>query len=118
MKAYNIGQLKNNPSSAIKDAKGGPVLVMNRENPEAIIISLDNISANIGDSTILKQLIAVKLYQDDIVSLGRAAKIADLSYNDFLSLLTKYGIPILKQSYSEIEEDFETAEKWLKKKAS
>ena len=112
MKAYNIGQLKDNPSSAIKDAQKGPVIVINREHPEAIIISFESMN----DAKDLQKLVAVKLYQDDVVSLGKAAKIAGLSYNDFLALLTNYGVPILKQSSYEVEKDFETAEKWLKKK--
>lgn len=112
MKAYNIAQLKNNPSSAIDDAQKEPVLVIKRAHPQAIIVSFENIS-HFED---LKKSIALKLYQDDVISLGKAANMAELSYNDFLSLLDAYGIPILKQSCNEVKEDFETAGKWLKKK--
>ena len=112
MKAYNIGDLKNNPSVAIKNAKGEPILILNRDEPEALIFSLDfvDLKDDLGKS------LAVKLYSDGAISLGKAAKIAKLSYNDFISLLTNHGVPVIKYKLQDIESDVSTAKEWLQKK--
>ncbi len=112
MKAYNIGDLKNNPSAAIKDAKGEPILILNRDEPEALIFSLEFI--DLKDD--LSKSLAVKLYKDGAISLGKAAKIAKLSYNDFISLLTNHGVPVIKYELKDVESDISTAKKWLQKK--
>ena len=112
MKAYNIGDLKNNPSIAIKDAKNGPVIVLNRNEPKAIIFSLEFI--DLKDD--LNKSLAVKLYQAGAVSLGKAAKIARMNYSDFISLLSNYKIPIIQYKIEDIEKDIKTGEQWLKKK--
>lgn len=112
MKVYNIGDLKNNPSSAIKDAQDGPVLILNREEPEAVIFSLDFVDLKED----LNKSLAVKLYQDGAVSLGKAAKIAKLSYSDFITLLTNCGVPVIQYTIEDVKADLGTGKKWLKKK--
>lgn len=111
MKAYNIGDLKDNPSSAIRDAKKGPVLILNREHPEAIIFSLDFVDKKLE----INKILAIKLYQDKAISLGKAAKMAKLSYTDFITLLSKHGVPIVQYEIEDVMKDFETGIKWLKK---
>ena len=111
MKAYNIGDLKNNPSSAIKEAKLGPVLILNREHPEALIFSLDLIDKDIE----INKTFAVILYKNKSVSLGKAAKIAKLSYSDFITLLSSHGVSVVQYGIEEVKNDFETGKKWLKK---
>ena len=111
MKAYNIGDLKNNPSVAIKDAKLGPVLILNREHPEALIFSLDLIDKSIE----INKTLAIMLYKNKAISFGKAAKIAKLSYSDFITLLSAHGIPVVQYGIEEVKNDFETGKKWLKK---
>lgn len=110
MKAYNIGDLKNNPSSAIKDSKEGPVIVLNRNNPEAIIFSLDFID----DPEDLLKSLAIQLYKEGSISLGKAAKVAKLSYNDFIELLSNHRIPVIRYGVEDVNEDLKTGRKWLK----
>lgn len=113
MKAYNIGDLKNNPSSAIKDAKIGPVIILNRQEPEAIIFSLSFIDKKIE----LNKTLAMVLYKHKEVSLGKAAKIAGMTYSDFMELLSNHGIPVIQYSIEEVKKDVETLRKWVKKKS-
>lgn len=42
MKAVNVRQLKNNPSEALRMARKQPVVVMNRDQPEAVLFHLDD----------------------------------------------------------------------------
>ena len=41
MKSVNVRQLKNNPSEALRSAREHPVIVMNRNQPEALLVHLD-----------------------------------------------------------------------------
>ena len=112
MKAYNIGDLKNNPSEAIRDSKDGPVLIFNREHPEAVIFSLDFIDKDVE----INKTLAMVLYKNKQVSLGRAAKIAGMSYSDFMELVSNHGIPIIRYGVEEIKQDLTNLRKWYKKK--
>lgn len=45
-----------------------------------------------------KLLLAVKLFEVEKVSLGQAAKIAELSKRAFMEILGRYGVPIFRYS--------------------
>lgn len=42
MKAVSIRELKNNPSAALRAAREPPVMVLNRHQPEALLVHLDD----------------------------------------------------------------------------
>ena len=42
MKAFSVRELKNNPSVALRAAREHPVIVLNRHQPEAVLIHLDD----------------------------------------------------------------------------
>lgn len=54
------------------------------------------------DEAHARLLLAIGLFQKDMVSVGRAAEVADLSYRAFLDELRKRDIP----AYSFTEEDW------------
>jgi len=57
----------------------------------------------------IKILIAIKLWEDGKISLEKAAEIAELSKEDFITILSLKGISIIKEEV--IEEDTETIKK-------
>lgn len=50
-------------------------------------------------------LFAVKLFEVGKVSLGQAAKIAELSKRAFMEILGRYGIPVFNYSPEELREE-------------
>lgn len=58
----------------------------------------------------LKKLIAVELYKEEIVSMGKAAEIAGISKIDFIDFLRERKIPV-RYGREEIEKDIETLKK-------
>ena len=42
MKTVSVLQLKNNPSAALREAREGPVTVLDRHQPEALLVHLDD----------------------------------------------------------------------------
>jgi len=51
----------------------------------------------------IKILIAIKLWEDGKISLGKAAEIAELDKEDFITILSLRGINIIKKEV--VEED-------------
>ena len=50
-------------------------------------------------------LFAVKLFEVGKVSLGQAARIAELSKRAFLEILGRYGVPVFSYSPEELREE-------------
>ena len=48
MRTVTVRELKSNPSEALRDARDGPVLVLNRGLPEALIVTVAGEASRIG----------------------------------------------------------------------
>lgn len=70
-------------------------------------------SAGLSDKELLIE-IAVMLFQQERVSLGKASKIANMNYVEFQELIAKRNIPI-HYEVKDFEEDIETLKEknWL-----
>lgn len=69
----------------------------------------DAINTLLAANKELRLDLAVELYEEEKISLGRAAEIADLSYEDMKEELSNRGIEIRRgpESVEEMEEDSE-----------
>ena len=110
MKAVSVRQLKSNPSAALRDAREQPVMVLNRHQPEALLIHLrdDSLLAEPG----VRLALATALYKDESLSLGRAAKFAGQRLVDFIEHVSQLGIPVARGANT-IREDMETLDEWF-----
>lgn len=61
----------------------------------------------------LKRIIAVELYRERLVSMGKAAEIAEVSRYEMMDLLNEKGVPI-NYAVEDLEEDMKTLGKLLK----
>ena len=116
MKAVNVRQLKNNPSEALRLAREEPVIVLNRDEPEALLVHLN-------DDTLLSEpgvrlALATALYKSESVSLGRAAKVAGVALADFMQHVSRLGIPAVRGTRVDVHDDARTLESWLKRESS
>lgn len=116
MKAVNVRQLKNNPSGALRMARTQPVVVMNRDQPEALLVHLD-------DEKLLKEpgvrvALATALYRSESLSLGRAAKLADMALVEFMQHVSRLGIPVVRGTTQSVRDDVKTLEAWRKNSSS
>lgn len=112
MKTVNVSGLKNNPSEALRLAHEDMVLVMNRNEPDAIMVGLK--SAKIISMPGVRKALATALFKDGNLSLARSAKLADMPLASFIVHLSRLGIPIIDQTAEEVQEDLDTLEQWLK----
>lgn len=108
VKAVRVRDLKDNPTKALRAAREGPVLVLNRDEPEAVILSIRDLGPETEN---LRLSLARALYDGDALSLGQAARLAGLPLVEFIEHLGLYGIPILRQTPEELQQDLEVLEK-------
>lgn len=114
MRAVNIRELKNNPSEALRSAREDDlVVVMNRDQPQALLVDLTRL--NLPDMPGVKLALAVALFGQGHVSLGYAARIAGKSLSEMMNTLGNMGVPIVRVSGPDLDHDIETLDAWKKR---
>lgn len=113
MKTVNVSGLKNNPSEALRYSHEDLVLVMNRNEPDALIVGVN--TSNIIDLPGVRKAMATALFKDGELSLARSAKLAKMALADFIAHISRLGIPVVNQTAAEVVQDMDTLDKWLQK---
>jgi predicted HTH domain antitoxin len=116
MKSVNVRQLKNNPSDALRMARKAPVVVMKRDQPEAVLVHLSDDSL-LGEPGV-RLALATDLYRSGSISLGRAAKVAGMALAAFMQEMGRAGIPIIRGNAKALRQDIGNLEAWRKKGSS
>ena len=111
MKAVNVRQLKNNPSDALRMAREAPVVVMRRNQPEALLIHLDD-EKLLAESGV-RLALATALYKDGSLALGHAAKLAGIPLAGFMQHVSRLGIPVVRGSADTVRQDAKDLDAWL-----
>jgi predicted HTH domain antitoxin len=111
METVSVSGLKNNPSEALRMAKRGVVLVMNRDKPDALMVGIE--TAKVLDAKGVRPALATALFKDGHLSLARAARLAELPLGQFVSHLSRLGIPVVTGSAQDARQDMDTLEQWL-----
>lgn len=115
MKAVGVRDLKDNPSRALRAAREQPVLITNRDEPEALLISVRELGPDAPD---VHLALARVLYEEGALSLGRAARLAAVPMEPFIEYLASRDISIFRQTPAEFEGDLETVRGWLDRGSS
>lgn len=109
MHAVNVHQLKNNPSEALRKVKNAPVIVLKGDVPTAIMLNLDEALLKEPD---VRRAIATELFRCGHLSLGRAARLAEMAVVEFMRHLSSRRIPIIQGTAPEAKADLEALDKW------
>ena len=115
MHNVSVSDLKNNPSVALRQAKLAPVVVMNRNEPDAIILSFEQ--SEVFSAAGTKAAVATELFRDGGLSLARSAKLAGMSLSAFVTHVSRLGIPVVNQTPQKYLSDMQTLDRWLVKAA-
>lgn len=111
MKTVNVSSLKNNPSEALRQSHEDVVLVMNRNQPDALMVGVKQTKAL--DMPGVRTALATALFRDGELSLARSANLAEMPLADFITHISRLGIAVIDQQADEVEQDLDTLEKWL-----
>jgi predicted HTH domain antitoxin len=112
MKAVNVRQLKNNPSEALREARKHPVVVLRRDQPEALLVHLDD--EELLTEPGVRGALATALYRDESLSLGHAARLAGLAVAEFMQHASRLGIPVVRERAAGVREDAQAIAEWRK----
>ena len=120
MQTVNIRQLKTNPSTALAAAREDDmVVVMNRDQPQALLVDLEQLG--VPDLPAVRVALAIALFRGGAVSAGFAARMAGKPLAEMLTLLSRQGIPLTgadKTAADEVGEEMRRARDWLVKPAA
>ena len=75
--------------------------------PDSVLISLKETPGNFAREAV--KLLAVKLYEMEKLSSGRAAEFTGMSRVSFLQSLEKYNAPIFNLTKEELQRDLQNA---------
>ncbi len=70
--------------------------------------------ANLEEGSLSQEaarLLALELYREDKVSLGRAAELCETPVAAFMDFAAKHGVPPLRYSFEDLEEERQTADR-------
>jgi predicted HTH domain antitoxin len=71
-------------------------------------------AANLEQSSLsleAARLLALELYREDRLSLGRAAELCQTPLAAFMEFAAKHGVPPLRYSFEDLEEERRTADR-------
>jgi predicted HTH domain antitoxin len=71
-------------------------------------------AANLEESSLSEdaaRLLALELYREDKVSLGRAAELCRTPLAAFMDFAAKHGVPPLRYSFEDLEEERQSADR-------
>lgn len=102
MGAISLEQLIKHPDRLIRDAENGQLSIVTKGGrPLFLAVPYDERLA----AEDVHVVVAVRLYENEIVSLGRAARIAGLSVGELIDRLAALKIPVARYSAEELERE-------------
>ncbi len=71
-------------------------------------------AANLEETNVSQEaarLLALELYREDKISLGRAAELCQTPLAAFMDFVAKHGVPPLRYSFEDLEEERQSTER-------
>ena len=102
MDTFTVRDLREHTGTLIHDAEAGKLsLITKHGRPVFLAVPFSEDLLVLG----LRPSIAIKLYQEKTMSIGKAAKLAGQSIEVFIENLGKLGIPVVNYSPDEIDKE-------------
>jgi prevent-host-death family protein len=102
MQTFKLSELQNDPDALLRNTKEGHVSLVTRDGePVFVTVPVDERLISTG----FLEFIAVNLFRDQVLSLGRAAELARQPVERFLESLAAAGIPAASYDPSDLERE-------------
>lgn len=102
MKVFSVSDLRTRTREVIRFAEAGRLSVITKNGaPVFVAVPADDALLQEGVGVAL----AVRLFDEEHISLSRAARMANLSVSEMVDLLGKHGIPVIRTSAQELAQE-------------
>lgn len=113
MQTFSVRDLREHTGDLIHGAEEGRLaLITKHSKPIFLAVPFNDVMIENG----VQIAVAVEMYREHIVSLGKAAKIAKLAVEEFIEKLAAFGIPVVDYSPEEILDELQVIKTSLRKR--
>ena len=104
MDTFTVRDLRERTGELIRDAESGRLSVITKHGrPVFVAVPFDELLIREGIGLAL----ALRLFQQADISLGKAARLAGMDRQEFLAELHRQEIPVTELSETELDEELE-----------
>lgn len=104
MGTFSVRELRERAGELIRDAESGKISVITKDGrPLLFAVPFDD--ASMRDEIGLA--LAVRLFQQSEISLGKAARLSGMNRQSFMAELARRGIPVTHNRDTELEQELE-----------
>ena len=105
MQTFNIRDLSTRADELTRDVEAGKLSVVTQDGqPIFMVVPFDEILVREGINVAL----AIKLFDEETISLGKAARLAGMGVVEFMDCLAALHIPVARPLSGELEEELES----------
>ncbi|MGE0666802.1 MAG: type II toxin-antitoxin system prevent-host-death family antitoxin [Sphingomonadales bacterium] len=102
METFSIRDLRERSGELVREAEAGHLSIVSKHGrPLFVAVPMDEALLKEGVGVAL----AVRLYAEKAVSLGKAAKLAQLPLEEFIARLGAMGVPAVDYPAEEVDEE-------------
>ena len=102
---FTVRDLRERTGKLIRDAEQGRVsMVTKHGRPAFLAVPFDKRLVDLG----VQRALAVRLFEEEVVTLPQAAKVAGLSLEDFMDVLRAAGVAAVDYPAGELDEEMGT----------
>ena len=102
MQTFTIRDLRDRTGELVRDAEAGKLSVVTKHGqPVFVAVPFDETLLKSGVNVAL----AVKLFDEEKISLGQAVRLSGMSHSAFIDLLGSLRIPVLRLEPGELERE-------------
>ncbi len=99
---FSVRDLKTHTSSMIRDAENGCVsIITKRGKPTALTLPFDRRLVDLG----VGKALALVLFQNGLITLQKASRLADMPLDEFMDLLAEHDITAVDYPPEELDDE-------------
>lgn len=104
--SFSVRDLRQRSAELLRNAEDGRLAVVTKHGrPTILAVPFDDRLLEVG----VHRALALRLFEHTHLTMAQAAKVADLSVEDFMDLLDRTGVAAVDYPPSELDEELRTA---------
>ncbi len=102
MQTFTIRDLRDRTAEIVRDAEAGKLsLVTKHGQPVFVAVPFDEALLRDG----IHVALGARLFDEELLSLGKAARLAGMTLSEFMDRLARLGIPVARPSRDELKRE-------------